>query len=125
MRRRIEKSSQHHCRRVIELLFAFALGLWLGVFLVPKMRDHSETVNDTTVESIDGRGVSAIQVLHSGAMMGAPETMNMRNEPSKYITRSTLVRRPRLLFMSAVYTFDQFLYLQKVLDAMRDHCNAG
>ena len=33
--------------------------------------------------------------------------------------------RPRLLFMSAVYSFDQFLYLQKVLDAMRDHCNAG
>ena len=32
---------------------------------------------------------------------------------------------PRLLFMTAVYTFDQFLYLQKVLDAMRDHCNSG
>ena len=32
---------------------------------------------------------------------------------------------PRLLFMAAVYTFKQFLYLQKALDCMRDHCNNG
>ena len=32
---------------------------------------------------------------------------------------------PRLLFMAASYKMDQFLYLQKTLDVMRDHCNAG
>jgi hypothetical protein len=34
-------------------------------------------------------------------------------------------KQSRLLFMTAVYTFDQFLFLQKVLDCMRDHCNSG
>jgi hypothetical protein len=33
--------------------------------------------------------------------------------------------RPRLLFMIASNSMSQFLYLQKALDCMRDHCNAG
>lgn len=37
----------------------------------------------------------------------------------------TSVAPPRLLFMAASYKMDQFLYLQKTLDVMRDHCNAG
>ena len=31
----------------------------------------------------------------------------------------------RILFMAPVYTFDQFLYLQKFIDAAKDHCIAG
>lgn len=34
-------------------------------------------------------------------------------------------RPPRLLFMTASYTKNQLLSLQKTLDCMRDHCNAG
>lgn len=36
-----------------------------------------------------------------------------------------ITRRPRLLFMTASYSFDQFLFLQEVLDCMLDICNAG
>lgn len=36
-----------------------------------------------------------------------------------------LNERPSLLFMTASYTMDQFQSLQKVLDSMRDICNAG
>lgn len=31
----------------------------------------------------------------------------------------------RLLFMAASYSWDQFLYLQKTVDSMRDICNSG
>eukprot|EP01038_Epipyxis_sp_PR26KG_P005830 gene5830-8042_t len=41
-------------------------------------------------------------------------TMQSVNQPSK-----------RLLYMTASYTFNQFLPLQRVLDGLRDICNAG
>lgn len=33
--------------------------------------------------------------------------------------------QPRLLYMAASYTMDQFLYLQKSLDSVKDICNSG
>ncbi len=47
------------------------------------------------------------------------------NIVDKTLTSSSTASPPRLLFMAASYTMDQFLYLQKVLDCMRDICNAG
>lgn len=41
------------------------------------------------------------------------------------ITNNIQPSSRRLLFMTASYTFDQFHSLQKVLDCMRDICNAG
>jgi len=35
------------------------------------------------------------------------------------------LKRPSLLFMFASYTMDQFIYMQKALDCMRDICNSG
>ena len=38
---------------------------------------------------------------------------------------NTTQHLPRLLYMTASYTMKQFLYLQKSLDVMKDHCNNG
>ena len=47
--------------------------------------------------------------------------------PAKGFLEATKVSTKNLkfLFMTATYTMDQFLYLQKVLDCMRDLCNGG
>lgn len=55
----------------------------------------------------------------------------IKNGGSSYIGNDTAehsvvsTRRPRLLFMFATYTMDQFIYMQKTLDSMRDICNSG
>lgn len=51
---------------------------------------------------------------------------NVVGNPMVQVTTDVVLsERKRLLFMTASYSFDQFHCLQKVLDCMRDICNAG
>ena len=59
---------------------------------------------------------------HGSDNEGADNTLNPQ-EPLRVTAEKR--RLPRLLFMTASYTQSQFSSLQKTLDCMRDHCNAG
>ena len=64
--------------------------------------------------------------LHETSMVQGSHVNNMSSRqvfPVEHKASPTSV--PRLLFMMASYSFDQFAPLQKVLDCMRDICNAG
>ncbi len=47
------------------------------------------------------------------------------SEKAVKVEKDQILKGNRILFMAPVYTFDQFLYLQKFIDAAKDHCVAG
>ena len=123
------ETSSSSCRRILEFLFTAGIGFWFGVLFSPHigfMREEAGAV---------GSKLSSLSSADKGGTLRAIETNGFLQtsiaHEFKYDTdliesaESSPRQRPRLLFMCAVYTFDQFLYLQKILDAMRDHCNAG
>jgi len=120
-------------RRIVDVVLAMLFGIWLGLYLGPKFL-HPVVPNSFSGLSLQS---SSSSLSYLSSSQPSKVTVDFSREISRVVSNCSaarpaqggmnipLDRRPRLLFMSAVYSFDQFLYLQKVLDAMRDHCNAG
>lgn len=116
--------------RFFEFLVTLGIGAWLGIFVSNSPYSVSSTTKETSAAFRRDVGTLIAVEPEEHHAFSDP---NVHNEEPIAGTRTSTASdgllmgtdRPRLLFMSAVYSFDQFLYLQKLLDAMRDHCNAG
>lgn len=130
-------------RRIVDVVLALFFGIWFGIYTAPQFSSSTSTqpnifpfVSSSLSSPASSSSSSSIVPLTHLTVQPSVALPNDRSADTSSCNTTyrrpaqggmvvPLDRRPRLLFMSAVYSFDQFLYLQKVLDAMRDHCNDG
>lgn len=108
---RTVRSRRTRCGQCLGIAVAFALGIAIGILA------HSDGfVPPYTLFPYD-KG-SAGRAQHASSYLPAESSQQQHLVWQRG-------RLPRLLFMTASYTQNQFSSLQKTLDCMRDHCNAG
>lgn len=95
-----------HIRTVLVIIMIFIFGLLIG------------TSRDLIARFFTGQNVEESSPL---SHIAPPP----RAHASLPTSATPYGRPPRLLFMTASYTKNQLTSLQKTLDCMRDHCNAG
>lgn len=92
----------------------------VGIIVVTFLLHHAE-LNKSSISSSEVPLKSTFVDVGRSVSPPAPADILRVVKPEV----ATNVTGKRLLFMTASYTFDQFHSLQKVLDCMRDICNAG
>ena len=117
-------------KRVLDILISASAGIWIGymlhkgepaerIFEQYSLNDIKEKMEHNRISSVlsNSQNISnAIVSLTSPRILSAHEYPHSYREISFLDGNRYIHQQPRLLFMTAVYSFDQFLYLQKVLD---------
>lgn len=126
---------QNNNIKCFQFFLILIFGIWIGTQLVAIIHSQHITSSSNNIFQYPTTINNIIKPLESLQNIINPFNNNNNNGYQSFSQQSLLglstysdnseSKKSRLLFMTAVYTFDQFLFLQKVLDCMRDHCNSG